>query len=107
MAATKGNLLESPLLKKILTPILGAMLPKVAEKLGRRPVIAIGAAAAGLIGAVQILTQYGITLPPTVTTVLSVVIGIAGLLLQQVKVTPVAAPRLTAAQAAKVKVVEK
>lgn len=113
-AKPKGNigsvltgLLSNPLTRRVLGPILETALPKVRDKIGRRPLVAIGAGAAGTAAAAQYLSVHGAKLPDSIAKPLGIGVMLAAILAGQAAVTPVAQPRLTPAQAAKALVVPK
>lgn len=101
VGAIAKALLSSPLTRRIAGPILEAVLPKVRAKVGRRPLLAIGAGAAGVAAGVQYLVGRGETIPDKIAQPIGIGVMLAGILVGQKAVTPVAQPRLTAAQKAK------
>jgi hypothetical protein len=82
----------------LFRPLTNAILPPIRKKIGERPLLAIGAVATGLAGVVK----SGI-LPPKISDPLAIGVLAVGFIVGQLPVTPVAAPKLTPAQAAKVK----
>lgn len=95
------GLLSNPLTRRVLGPIVETALPKVRDKMGRRPLLALGGAAAGTAAAVQYLTVRGVKVPDKIGKPLGIGVMLAAMIAGQAAVTPVAAPRLTKAQAAK------
>lgn len=77
-------------------PIANAILPPIRKKVGERPLLAIGSVALGLAGVVK----SGI-LPPKISDPLAIGVLVVGYIVGQVPVTPVAAPKLTEKQAAR------
>jgi hypothetical protein len=95
------GILSNPLTRTVARPILEAVLPKARQAIGRRPLLLIGGASAAAAGALQGLRVGGYKIPEQVAGPLGIGVMLLGALAGQAAVTPVAAPKLTAAQAAR------
>lgn len=95
------GLLSNPLTRTIARPILEAVLPTARKAIGRRPLLLIGGASAAAAGALHGLSVGGYKVPEKIAGPLGIGVMLLGALAGQAAVTPVAAPRLTAGQAAK------
>jgi hypothetical protein len=92
--------LKIPLVGQVAKTVLIKVAPGIAAKIGRRPLLAIGAVTTGLAG----LVKSGI-LPAKISDPLAAVVIVVGFIVAQAPVTPVAAPVLTTDQAKRVTVV--